>query len=65
MHITGNAERTISGLGSQGIMYVTALKTLKENFGQPNIIARTFIRKIKEEKFSMMTDRTFVSFPLT
>lgn len=48
MHVTGDAERTISGLGSQGIMYATALKTLKENFGQPSVIARAFIRKITE-----------------
>ena len=65
MHVTGDAERTISGLGSQGIMYATALKTLKENFGQLSVIARAFIRKITEEKFSPMTDRLFVSFPLT
>ena len=65
MHVTGDAERTISGLGSQGIMYATALKTLKENFGQPSVIARAFIRKITErKKFSPMTDRPFVSFPL-
>ena len=64
-HVTGDAERTISGLGSQGIMYATALKTLKENFGQPSVIARAFIRKITERrKFSPMTDRPFVSFPL-
>ena len=25
MHLTGNAERVISGLGSQGRMYATAL----------------------------------------
>ncbi len=30
MHVTGKAERTISGLGSQGEMYATALKTIKE-----------------------------------
>ena len=65
MHVTGDAERTISGLGSQGIMYATALKTLKENFGQPSVIARAFIRKITErKKFSPMTDRPFVIFPL-
>lgn len=33
MHLVGNAERAVSGLGSQGKMYATALKTLKEQFG--------------------------------
>ena len=43
MNLTGNAERVMSGLGSQGIMYVTALKSIKEHFGQPGIIARACI----------------------
>ena len=50
MHVTGDAEHTISGLGLRGVMYATALKTLKENFGQPSVIARAFIRKITERK---------------
>lgn len=50
MHVTGDAEHMISGLGSQGIMYATALKTLKEHFGQTSVIARAFIRKITERK---------------
>ena len=33
MHVTGMAERTISVIRSQGIMYATALKTIKEQFG--------------------------------
>ena len=57
MHVTGDAERTISGLGSQGIMYATALKTLKENFGQPSVIARAFIRKITERRKIQPDDR--------
>jgi len=50
IHVTGDAEHTISGLGSQGVMYTTALKTLKENFGQASVIARAFNRKITERK---------------
>ena len=57
MHVTGDAERTISGLGLQGVMYATALKTLKENFGQPSVIARAFIRKITERKKVQPGDR--------
>ena len=57
MHVTGEAEHTISGLGSQGIMYATALKTLKENFGQPSVIARAFIRKITERRKIQPDDR--------
>ncbi|CAB3978283.1 THAP domain-containing 11 [Paramuricea clavata] len=51
MHLVGNAKRAVGGLGSQGKMYATALKSLKEQFGQPSVIARacgagtTVIRK--------------------
>ena len=57
MHVTGDVERTISGLGSQGVMYATALKMLKENFGQPSVIARAFIRKITERRKIQPDDR--------
>lgn len=50
MHVTGDVARTISGLGSQGIIYATALKTLKDHFGQPSVITRAFISKITERK---------------
>jgi len=46
MHVTGEAERAISGLGSNGIMYATALKSLKEQFGQPRVIARAVDNKL-------------------
>ncbi|XP_028404075.1 uncharacterized protein LOC114526747 [Dendronephthya gigantea] len=46
MHLVSNAERAVSGLGSQGKMYATALKTLKEQFGQPSVIARPYINKL-------------------
>jgi hypothetical protein len=29
MHVSGDAERAISGLGSKGVMYATALKMIK------------------------------------
>ena len=50
MCVTSNAAHTISGLGSQEITYATAFKTLKGHFGQPSIIARTFISKITSER---------------
>ena len=51
MHTTDDAERAISGLGSKGTMYATALKTIKEQFGQPSVIARSLINSlIKEDK---------------
>ncbi|XP_028395735.1 uncharacterized protein LOC114519763 [Dendronephthya gigantea] len=34
MHVSGDAERAISGLSSKGVMYATALKMIKEQFGQ-------------------------------
>ena len=46
MHLAGEAERAISGLGCKGVMYATALKTLKEQFGQPSIIARFVVNKL-------------------
>ena len=54
MHLTGNAEKCISGLGSAGLMYPSALKLLKEQFGQPSVIARAWIDSlIKGEKLDM------------
>ena len=46
MLLKGEAERAISGLGSKGIMYATALKCLKEQFGQPSVIARAVVNKL-------------------
>lgn len=46
MHVTGDTERSISGLGSKGAMYATALKTLKEQFGQPSVIACALINRL-------------------
>jgi len=47
MHVKGEAERAISGLGSNGIMYATALKSLKGQLGQPSVIARAVVNKLK------------------
>ncbi|KAK3744933.1 hypothetical protein QZH41_007784 [Actinostola sp. cb2023] len=57
MHITGDAERSISGLGSKGIMYATALKTLKEQFGQPSVIARALINSVTKGDRISRNDR--------
>ena len=57
MHVTGKAERTISGLGSQGKMYATALKTIKEQFGQPSVIARAYITKLIDKPKIQNSDR--------
>ncbi|XP_048253302.1 uncharacterized protein LOC125381119 [Haliotis rufescens] len=46
MHLTGEAERAIAGLGSSGTMYATALKMLKEQFGQESYIARAYVNKL-------------------
>lgn len=46
MHVSGNAERAVAGLGSGGVMYPTALKLLKEQFGDRGQIARAIISKI-------------------
>ena len=57
MHVTGKAERTISGIGSQGIMYATALKTIKEQFGQPSVIARAYITSLIDKPKIQNNDR--------
>ena len=46
MLLKGEADRAISSLGSKGIMYATALKCLKEQFGQPSVIARAVVNKL-------------------
>ncbi|KAK6165297.1 hypothetical protein SNE40_022248 [Patella caerulea] len=43
---TGDAARVLSGMGSQGTMNTTALKTLKQECGQRSVIARAYINKI-------------------
>ena len=50
MHVRGKTERTISGIGSQGIMYPTVLKTIKERFGQPNVMARAYITNLIDKQ---------------
>jgi hypothetical protein len=53
MHVTGDAEKAISGLSSKGVMYATALKTIKEQFGQPSVIVRALVNNLtKGEKIS-------------
>ncbi len=57
MHLIGNAERAVSGLGSQGTMYATALKTLKEQFGQSSVIARAYTNKLVDKRKLASNDR--------
>lgn len=57
MHLIGNAERVISGLGSQGTMYATALKCVKEQFGQPSVIARAYITRLVDKRKIQADDR--------
>ena len=60
MHVTGDAERAISRLGSKGFMYVTALKILKEQFGQPSTIARSLVNQLtKGDKIQRNDRRAF------
>ena len=57
MHVSGDADRAISGLGSKGIMYVTALRTIKEQFGQPSVIARALVNNLTKGKKIGRSDR--------
>ena len=50
MHVRGKTERTISGIGSKGNMYTTVLKTIKEQFGQPNVMARAYITNLIDKQ---------------
>ncbi|CAB4034354.1 Retrovirus-related Pol poly from transposon [Paramuricea clavata] len=53
MHVSGDAERAILGLASKGVMYAAALKMIKEQFGQPSIIACALVNNVaKGEKIS-------------
>ena len=56
-HLVGKAERVISGLGSSGSMYATVLKTIKERFGQPSVIARAHINKLIDKSKIQSNDR--------
>ena len=57
MHVSGDAERAISGLGSKGVMYVTALKMIKEQFGQPSVIARALVNNVTKGEKIGRSDR--------
>ena len=57
MHLIGKAERIISGLGSQGTMYATALKCVKEQLGQPSVIARAYITRLVDKRKIQADDR--------
>ncbi|CAB4031847.1 Hypothetical predicted protein [Paramuricea clavata] len=57
MHVTGDAERAISGLGSKGVMYATALKIFKEQFGQPSTIARSLVNQLTKGDMIQRNDR--------
>ena len=48
MHLIGRAERT---------MYATALKSIKEHFGQPSAIARAYITKLVDKQKIQNNDR--------
>ena len=60
MHVIGNAERILSGLGSQGTMYATALKCVKEQFGQPSAIVRAYITRLVDKRKIQANDRQFL-----
>ena len=65
MHVSGDADRAISGLGSKGIMYVTALRTIKEQFGQPSVIARALVNNLtKGEKIGRSDRRKLREFSI-
>ncbi|XP_067685274.1 uncharacterized protein [Haliotis asinina] len=57
MLLTGQSKRAISGFGSSGLMYATALKTLKEQFGQPSVITRAFVNKVTKSEVVKSNDR--------
>ena len=58
MHVSGDAERAISGLGSKGVMYATALKMIKEQFGQPSVlIARALVNNVTKGEKIGRSDR--------
>ena len=57
MHVIGNAERILSGLDSQRTMYATALKGVKEQFGQASAIARAYITRLVDKRKIQANDR--------
>ena len=50
IHVTGKTECTIT-------MYETVLKTIKEQFGQPSVIARAYITKLTDKRKIQDNDR--------
>ena len=50
IHVTGKTEYTIT-------MYETVLKTIKEQFAQPSVIARAYITKLTDKRKIQDNDR--------
>ena len=59
MHLIGNAWRIISGFALQGTAYATptAIKCVKEHFGQPSVIAKAYITKLVDKRKIQANDR--------
>ena len=53
--LDGDAKISIEAIGSNGIFYATALKTLKRDFGNPLLIAHLALKKYwKNRKLKQM-----------
>ena len=55
--LDGEAKRSIQSVGSSGIFYATALKTLKRDFGNPIIVADLHIKSLFEFPLIKANDR--------
>ena len=55
--LDGDAKRSIQSIGSSGIFYATALKTLKRDFGNPLMIAHLRLKSLFELPVIKQYDR--------
>ena len=55
--LDGEAQRVIAAVGSNGIFYATALKTLKKDFGDPLLLAHLKLKAVFDRPHIKTNDR--------
>ena len=55
--LDGEAKRVVATIGSNGVFYATALKTLKKNFGDPLLIKYLKIKAVFDRPQIKTNDR--------
>jgi len=58
--LKGNAKRSVSSIGTNGIFYAAALKSLKHDFGNPFVVSHMKLKSLFEKPQINNNDRTSI-----